>query len=52
MTIEFIPAEWVERAIRALPERLILYSRPVEIERRTVVRRKDDIALLLRSLMR
>ena len=49
-TIEFIPANWLERA--AWWPGLTVYSRPVQIERRTVVRRAcDRVEDLLRSLL-
>jgi hypothetical protein len=47
--VEFIPAEWVERA--AFWPGLVVYSRPVAIERRVRTRRAADVELLLRSLL-
>ena len=47
--VEFIPAEWVERA--AFWPGLVVYSRPVAIERRVHTRRAADVELLLRSLL-
>ena len=48
--IEYIPAEWVERAC-ACPG-LIVRSRPVVIERRTHDRRGNDrVENLLRSIL-
>ncbi len=44
--VEFIPAEWLERAA-AWPG-LLVYSRPAAIERRQRYRRVED---LLRSLL-
>jgi len=43
-TIEYIPAEWLERAAWAAHcgEHLIVYSRPIEIERRHGERRTTD----------
>jgi len=48
-TVEFIPAEWMERA--AFWPGLVVYSRPVQIERRIQTRRTSDVELLLRSLL-
>lgn len=47
--VEFIPAEWVERA--AFWPGLVVYSRPISIERRVYTRRAADVELLLRSLL-
>ena len=47
--VEFIPAEWVERA--AFWPGLVVYSRPVAVERRVYTRRAADVELLLRSLL-
>jgi hypothetical protein len=47
--IEFIPAAWLERA--AFWPGLVVYSRPVQIERRIQTRRTTDVALLLRTLL-
>jgi len=47
--VEFIPAEWVERA--AFWPGLVVYSRPVAIERRVRTRRAADVESLLRSLL-
>ncbi len=43
-TIEFIPADWLERAAWAAHcgERMAVYSRPVQIERRWGRRRADE----------
>lgn len=43
--VEFIPAEWVERA--AFWPGLVVYSRPISIERRVHTRRAADVELLL-----
>jgi len=48
-TVEFIPADWLERA--AWWPGLMVYSRPVQIERRVRTRRVDDVASLLQSLL-
>jgi hypothetical protein len=48
-TVDFIPAEWVERA--AFWPGLVVYSRPITIERRLYTRRATDVELLLRSLL-
>ena len=49
-TIEFIPADWLERA--AWWPGLVVYSRPVTVERRQQVRRASDRTEdLLRSLL-
>ena len=42
-TVEYIPAEWLERAAWAASrgEPLMVYSRPVQIERRHVIRRAE-----------
>jgi len=46
--VEFIPADWLERA--AWWPGLVVYSRPVLIERRETVRRECDLMEdLLRS---
>ena len=47
--VEFIPADWLERA--AWWPGLTVYSRPVAIERRIRTRRAADVELLLRSLL-
>ena len=47
--VEFIPADWLERA--ACWPGLIVYSRPVDVERRVRTRRAADVELLLRSLL-
>ena len=47
--VEFIPADWVERA--AFWPGLVVYSRPIAIERRLFTRRAADVELLLRSLL-
>jgi len=47
-TVEFIPADWLERA--AFWPGLMVYSRPVQIERRIQTRRAADVELLPRSL--
>ena len=47
--VEFIPADWLERA--AWWPGLTVYSRPVAIERRIRTRRTADVELLLRSLL-
>jgi len=61
-TIEFIPAEWLERAAWAAHcgERMAVYSRPVQVERRWgqrraaerpgIGRRADDPVLPFQSL--
>lgn len=43
-TVEYIPADWLERAAWAAHcgERMALYSRPIQIERRSVIRRAVD----------
>jgi hypothetical protein len=48
-TVEFVPAEWMERA--AFWPGLVVYSRPAEIERRVQTRRTSDVGLLLRTLL-
>jgi hypothetical protein len=48
-TVEFIPADWLERA--AFWPGLTVYSRPVQIERRIQTRRAADVELLLRTLI-
>ena len=52
-TIEFIPAEWLERSAWAAHcgQRLQVYSRTAEVERRLRTRRSADMALLLQSLL-
>jgi len=42
-TVEYIPAEWLERGAWAASrgEPLMVYSRPVQIERRHVIRRSE-----------
>ena len=47
LTVEYIPAEWLERSAWAASygEALICYSRPIEIERRQIVRRAADCAV-------
>ena len=47
LTVEYIPAEWLERSAWAASygEALICYSRPIEIERRQTVRRTADRAV-------
>lgn len=47
--VEFIPADWLERA--ACWPGLRVYSRPVAVERRIRTRRAADVELLLRSLL-
>jgi hypothetical protein len=47
--VDFIPADWVERA--AWWPGLTVYSRPVAVERRVRTRRTADVELLLRSLL-
>ncbi len=47
--VDFIPADWVERA--ACWPGLMVYSRPVAVERRVRTRRTADVELLLRSLL-
>jgi hypothetical protein len=47
--VEFIPANWLEQA--AWWPGLVVYSRPVLVERRVRTRRADDVELLLRSLL-
>lgn len=48
--VEFIPLDWIERAC-AWPG-LVVYSRPVVIERRSVIRRVGDgVEKLLRTLL-
>ena len=47
--VEFIPAEWVERA--AFWPGLLVYSRPIAIEQRVYTRRAADVELLLQSLL-
>jgi hypothetical protein len=47
--VEFIPADWLERA--ACWPGLTVYSRPVAVERRVRTRRTADVELLLRSLL-
>jgi len=47
--VEFIPAEWVERAV--FWPGLVVYSRPIAVERRVCTRRAADVELLLRSLL-
>jgi len=48
--VEFIPADWVERAF-AWPG-LTVYSRPIIVERRCNVRQSNDrIEKLLRTLL-
>jgi hypothetical protein len=50
MLVEFIPASWLERA--AWTPGLVVYSRPVFIERRGYVRRADDrMEQLLKSIL-
>jgi hypothetical protein len=48
-TVEFVPAEWLERAV--FWPGLLVYSRPVQIERRIQSRRASDVEVLLRSLL-
>ncbi len=49
---EFIPSTWLERAAWNARSRLVVYSRPVAIERRHTVRRAADrTEKLLRSLL-
>jgi len=49
---EFIPLTWLERAAWNARSRLVVYSRPVAIERRRAVRRTADrTEKLLRSLL-
>jgi len=48
-TVEFIPAEWIERA--AFWPGLVVHSRPITIEQRAHIRRATDVELLLRSLL-
>jgi len=49
---EFIPLAWLERAAWNARSRLVVYSRPVAIERRHTVRRAADrTEKLLRSLL-
>ena len=48
--VEYIPADWVKRAC-AWPG-LIVHSRSINMERRSVIRRSDDqIEKLLRTLL-
>jgi hypothetical protein len=47
--VEFIPADWVERA--AFWPGLVVFSRPIAVERRVYTRRAADVELLLRSLL-
>jgi hypothetical protein len=51
--VEFIPAEWLERSAWAAHcgQRLQVYSRAAEIERRVRTRRTADVGLLLQSLL-
>ncbi len=46
--IEYIPVGWLERA--AWWPGLVVYSRPLAIERRIRTRRTADVDLMLRSL--
>ena len=48
MLIEFIPADWLERA--AWTPGLVVYSRPITVERR-VNERDYSIERLLRSIL-
>jgi hypothetical protein len=48
--VEFIPAEWVERA--AWSPGLRVFSRPITVERRVDCRRKSDVEQLLQTLLR
>jgi len=53
-TTEFIPAGWLEHAAWAMHrgERLVVYSRPIEVERRVNVRRNEDrVERMLLSLL-
>ena len=47
--VEYIPADWLERA--ACWPGIMVYSRPLAIERRIRTRRTADVELLLRSLL-
>jgi hypothetical protein len=52
-TVEFIPAHWLEQSawVASGGNKLLCYSRPVEVERRVETRRTSDVELLLRSLL-
>jgi len=53
-TTEFIPAGWLEHAAWVMHrgERLVVYSRPIEVERRVNVRRNEDrVERMLLSLL-
>jgi len=47
--VEFIPSDWLERA--AWWPGLMVYSRPLVIDRRIRTRRTVDAELVLRSLL-
>ena len=51
-TIDFIPSSWLEQSYWAMAggQKLVCYSRPVEVERRSIVRREaDQIEKLIRA---
>ena len=50
---EFIPAEWLERSAwtASRGERLQIYTRPMQMERRVCTRRTADVEMLLKSLL-
>jgi hypothetical protein len=52
-TVEFIPSAWLEQSYWALTvgQKLVCHSRPIEVERRSLVRREaDQIEKLVREL--
>lgn len=52
-TVEFIPADWLERSAWTafIGGTLVCYSKPIQVERRINTRRVADVELLLRSLL-
>ena len=52
-TVEFIPANWLERTAwaAACGEKLLCLSRPATIERRSQTRRTSDVERLLKSIL-
>ena len=53
MTVQFVPASWLEQAAWAASrgEKLLCLSRPVAIERRSRTRRTSDVEQLLKSIL-
>jgi hypothetical protein len=52
-TVNFIPTDWLERSAWAAVcgECLLVYGRPIQIERRVQTRRTADVELLLKTLL-